>query len=731
MQQTAQLHRPRIGIRLAATLLGALFGPSLTHAQPDSSPLGRFLTLSSPIDDEAIGSVRRVALALQDEALREGREGVLVIEVRPGVSQFHHVYALADFLTSPAVSALRTVAWVPETVTGNNVLIALTCREIVQAPEAQLGDIGRGTALPPEQRAVVLELVGRGGNRLVTTSLSEAMVDPQIELRQLTIDRGDGERERRLATRREAEQIASSGVTIPESKVVKESGVPGLFSGQVGRSGGFLTAQVARTHEDVAALYGLTPDALREDSGPAIAEHVSLIEVRGSIDTVVASFLQRQIARAVESGAEILIFELHSPGGHLEEVHDLAIAIAQLEERGVRTVAWVPETATGEAAILALGCDEVYLSPSAKLGAVARRRDFRLDGSAEAERQFVEQTLRELADLKHRPTAILLAMADPKLTVYKATHRETGEVTYLTAEELEQESATWLRGTRVPESGDGLLTVTGLQAQQLMVAEPPVESFDEIRHRLGLPDSIRAKRIEKTWVDELVFTLNRRGVTGMLFVAALLCIYLELHFMTGALGLASVTCFALFFWSRFLGGTAGGLEMMLFLLGLACIALEMFVLPGFGLFGVVGAGMLLGSLVMASQTFGNIETGRDLSEATETLKVISLSIVTVIALAVLLNRYLPRIPFLNEMVLTPPGVAVDADLEPRLAPEAEQARQELVGSVGAALTVLRPAGKARINGRLMDVVSDGPFVDAGQAVEVVRVNGNRVVVRAV
>ncbi|MCA9054840.1 MAG: hypothetical protein KDA75_13455, partial [Planctomycetaceae bacterium] len=614
------------------------------RAQAASEPLGQFITLDSPITDEAIGRVRRAALALQDEALREGRDGVLVLQITPGASQFHHVYALADFLTSPAVATLRTVAWIPESVRGDNVVVALACREIVQLPDSVLGHIGLGEAIPAEQRAIVLELVSRGGNRLVTKSLAEAMLDPQVELRQLTVVT-DGVQEHRLATEQEAAQITASGATIPESRIIKERGVPGVFSGREARSGKFLTTRLADSRREVADLYGLSVESLREASPQATAERVSLIEIRGSIDTVAGSFLQRQIARAVEGGTELLIFEIHSPGGHLEEVHDLAVAIARLHENGVRTVAWVPEVATGESALLALGCDEIYVQPEARFGAVARRRDFRLDGSAESELNFIQDSLRELAELKHRPAAVLLAMADPKLEVFEARRRETGEVTFLSDSELELASQEWIRGPQVPEAGNGLLTVTGLRAQQLMIAEPPVESFEEVRQRLGLPDALRPQRIEQTWVDELIFVLNRPGVTGMLFALAMLGIYLELHFMTGALGLMSVTCLGLYFWSRFLGGTAGGLEIMLFLLGMGCVALELFVLPGFGLFGVVGGAMILASLVMASQTFGNIEVGRDLSEATATLKTISISIVSVILLAMVLNRFLPRIPF--------------------------------------------------------------------------------------
>lgn len=699
---------------------------------PGGGAIGQFLTLTSPVTDQAIGAVRRTALALQAQALREGRKAVLVLEITPGQSQFHHVYALADFLTSPGLSDVRTIAWVPETVTGHNVLLALVCESIVMASDARLGDLGRGEALPAEQWAIVQELVVRGRNRLVTPSLAQALSDPAVVLVQLTIEQADGTRERRLATEEEARTLANSGVAVPESRVLKERGAVGLFSGEQARAGGFLVEQLASSRRELADLLQLPLDSLRETPLPAAAERVSLIEIRGAVDSVLSSFLQRQIGRALESDTQIILFEIHSPGGSLEEVRDLAVAIAGLQAHHVRTVAWVPEMATGEAALLALGCDEIYLTPQAKLGAVVQRREFRLDDSGEQEQAFLLDSLRELAELKGRPPAILLAMADPKLHVFQATNKQTGAVTYLTDEELDQRPDEWLRGPHVPETGRGLLTVSGLRAQQLMVAEPPVESLEEVYHRLGLPPSVKPLRVERTWVDDLVFLLNRRMVTGILFTVALICIYLELHFMTGFLGLTSVVCFALFFWSRFLGGTAGSLEVVLFLLGLGCLALELFVLPGFGLFGVVGGGLVLASLVMASQTFGHVETGRDLSEATDTLKTISGSIITVIVLAVLLSRYLPRIPLFQEMVLTPPGRVEPHDPdEPRLMPEVASPRAALVGAIGTSVTMLRPAGKARFAGRLLDVTSEGPFIPADRPVEIVQASGNHIVVREI
>jgi membrane-bound serine protease (ClpP class) len=232
-------------------------------------------------------------------------------------------------------------------------------------------------------------------------------------------------------------------------------------------------------------------------------------------------------------------------------------------------------------------------------------------------------------------------------------------------------------------------------------------------------------------VDSLVFFLNTKFATILLLVVGIVCIYLELQMTTGILGIISALCFALFFWSRFLGGTAGWLEVILFLLGVGCILMEIFVIPGFGVFGISGGLMLLASLILASQTFGNLEPSRDFELLSQTMGNLAISVMLVVFIAMTLSRYLPHVPIFNRMVLTPPafeGAAADAG--PRLRPEHLDGTMALIGEQGSAISVLRPAGKAEIDGKFLDVVSDGPFISAGMPIEVVQVTGNRIVVRA-
>ena len=193
----------------------------------------------------------------------------------------------------------------------------------------------------------------------------------------------------------------------------------------------------------------------------------------------------------------------------------------------------------------------------------------------------------------------------------------------------------------------------------------------------------------------------------------------------------------IFFWSRFLGGTAGWLEVTLFIFGIALIAMEIFVIPGFGVFGLSGGLAVIASLILASQTFVIPSTSAEFDQFSWTIGTLSSSIVAVVAVGAVISHFMPRIPGLRCFVLAAPGTVDDGGplLNPDVTGDPSQTLQigentGLLSQVGTAFSTLRPSGKAHINGKLVDVVSSGEFIDPGTPIEVVEVAGNRVVVRA-
>ena len=719
----------------AASLACHAQDPAEEKEEARKTPIGQFVTIGATVDDVVYAKVSSAAIKLQGLAVQEGRPAFLVLQVEPGTSQFHHVQGLAKFLTSAQIKNVTTVAWVPETVTGVNVLVALACRQIVMHPDAELGDIGRGKPLDPDDRQGVLAIAQKRHNPKVNAAIVRAMMDPSEQLWRIRVRSTNGGKEEldtRVVTKDELEVLAKTNVEF-QSDVVKEAGLPGQFRGATARELDILVVQTANSKSAVGDLYALPREAQREQSGEKEARKVRLIRVDGMIDPVQETFLERQIQRAVSSGAQVIVFEIDSPGGYLHSSENLAEAIMQLEERKVRTIAYVPHGAFSGAAIIALGCDEIIMHPDARLGdagPIEVRDGEVFERAPEKILSPLRIKLGEIARRKHRPEALCMAMADRSLKVFQVTHRDNGRIWYMTEHEIASSAGEWIIGPQVPEtlSGENLFTVNGVRAHEVKLAEAPVQDIIELKGRIGLPASAELRPIEKTWVDHLVHSLNRPGFTVMLLVLAMVLIYIELQLMTGILGILSVLCFAIFFWSRFLGGTAGWLEVVLFILGLSFLGLEIFVIPGFGVFGISGIALILASLVMAGHTwtFDSFTNAHQLAVQTGW---VLLSFGCVGVFGICAARFLPQVPMFESMVLGPPGVA-GGEAQLRLESIGGESNGLVpIGQQGISRTMLRPAGKAEFDNRLVDVVSDGPFILPDVSIEVVSVTGNRIVVR--
>ena len=718
---------------LAASLLpAAACGQGAKPADDPPETPAVLVKVGSPVDEAVVGGVQNAALALQRRSEEAGVRGLLVLELTPGSSRFGPVRDLAQFLTSADLSDVRTVAWAPESVDGNNAVVALACEEIVLHPDAELGDLGRGGPLEEADLQFVLTLVGRRHNRNVNAALARGLADPRQVVLKATLGTGPGA-ETRVVTPEEFKRLRETAAGEVDVETVKEAGVPGRFSGARARALNVLAASTARTRADVAKLYGVP--TLRTAAASGGVPEVAYIRIDDVIEPIIGEFVKRQIDRSVAAGADLIVFEIDSPGGFVVTGQDLADRINDLSEKDVRTVAYVPEEALSMAAVIALACDEIYMRPGATIGdaePLEVKEDGAFDRADEKILSVMRKELRFLAEQKGRPPAICEAMADKDLEVFRCTNARTGREWFLTDAAIHAAGDEWRRGPLVPESRkDNLLTVGAERAHELKLAQVPVADVDELKQRLGIPADVALNPVGKNWMDTAIFVLNSSFVTMLLLFLGIVLLYLEVHFFTGILGILSVLCFALFFWSQFLGGTAGWLEITLFLLGLGCVAMELFVMPGFGVFGVSGGLLILGSLVMAMQSFGVSFQPQDMTRSLATL---GGAILAVIGFGVLSNRFLPRVPLFNQMILAPPGAETltGPALRPDLLEEAEtRGIGPRVGDRGVTRTTLRPAGKAEIADDYLDVVSDGPFIDADADVRVVRLEGPRVVVREV
>jgi membrane-bound serine protease (ClpP class) len=231
--------------------------------------------------------------------------------------------------------------------------------------------------------------------------------------------------------------------------------------------------------------------------------------------------------------------------------------------------------------------------------------------------------------------------------------------------------------------------------------------------------------------------LNNPWVTGLLMVIGLIALYVEVSSPGLSVGgLIALLCFALFFWSRFLGGTAEVLELVIFLVGILFLAAEIFVFPGFGVAGVTGLLLMGLGVLMASQTFVIPQTQRQFDTFSISLLVLACSALVFLVAAVVISRYFGSLPVFNRLVLQPATATGGAAGKPAKSQRGKPALDALpiaevdvgVGDWGMALSALRPAGKARFGDEVLDVLTDGDFIEAGRQVRIVELEGNRIVV---
>ncbi len=708
--------------------------PQPSQDTPATVP-GQFITLSAPLTDGQLSHVNQVLSRLKTEGDQQSKRPVLILQLSTGSSRMGQVRDLIDVLLSPEFSGVQTVAWLPQSVLGNHAAIALACHDIVMAADASMGDLSRGGRLPPADQEFFLGLADARRNTRLSRGIIESLLDTGVVLHRVKTGGPDGERIRFL-TAAELRMLQQQQIEVLQADVMRDAGGATSYRADQAFSQGMLVTQLAQKRAEVAEQFRLPLESMREKpTGPA--NRARLIQIHGTIVTATRDFALREIRNARAAGVQTLIVEIDSPGGEKDIAEEITTALVEIDPAEMQTVAWIPKMALSGGGLIAMGCSTILMHPDAQVGDIGVIGLIEPGGAFErAPEKIVSPFLdfaATIARRRNRPPGLLQAMIDRNLEVYKATNVENGTVTWMTELEIQQAPDQWVQGPMVPETRPGvLLTLSGVRAAELGLSESPCEDMSNVRLRLGIAAEVALKPVGRTWVDGLVSSLNSRFGGFLLITLALLALYIEVQTWTGMFAIPSALCFTLFFWSRFAGGTAGMLELILFLSGLVLLGIEAYVIPGFGVFGVSGLVLFLGSLVMASQTFSGISASNAFDAALQGLFPIVSALVAVIVLATILNQFLPHIPWINGLILSPPGYAEHGDgplLDPAVTVAADRDLLLSAGDQGVSMTTLRPSGKASFGDQYLDVVSDGPYIDSGCAVEVVRLQGRKVVVR--
>lgn len=435
-------------------------------------------------------------------------------------------------------------------------------------------------------------------------------------------------------------------------------------------------------------LPGTLAPAFAQEKRPAI---VYVAPVEGIIDLGLAPFVQRVLDEAAEAGAAAVILDINTFGGRVDAA--VQIRDALLNAR-IRTVAFVNKRAISAGALISLAAERLVMAGGGTIGAATPVQAGQPGAAAQPVSEktvsYVRKEFRATAESRKRPLLIAEAMVDSDVEI---------------------------RG--VIEKGK-LLTLTTEEALKHKVADFRADTLESALQQLGL-DGAQLRRASPNWAENLVRFLTHPVVSSLLITIAMLGIIIEIRTpgfgVPGGLGIASL---ALFFWGHWLVQLAGWEELLLAAAGVILLAVELLVIPGFGIAGVLGIVAILASLVLSlvgpgdTATFILVAAGR-----------VVFALLFALLASLVLLRFLPRLPFGRRLIL---GRGLAAAQGYASAPESDA---QWLGKRGRASSPLRPAGIAEIDGRRVDVVSDGDFIDAEQFVEVTRVDGNRIVVQRI
>ncbi len=691
-------------------------GPSEPAANGDVDRAGWTMKLTLPITEKSYKRVRRFALSALDRAKAAGVRPVLIFEFQVLAdqeeygrgSEFGASYQLAEFLSGGKLSGAYTVAFLPQSIRGHAVLVALACDEIVMAADAEIGHAGIDEQrITNTVRFTYQDIADR--HRRVPGVVAMALVDPSLEILQ-----AETEYSTEYVTGEGLAELRKKHTVQENPEVLIRAGEPGRFTGTEARRHGFVT-YLAGNLRDVARAMDLRPEAIHQDPSLAGRWRAVRVDLKGPITHEMINRAQRMMQDAVGRKVNFICLWIDSQGGAPAESARLAGFLAQdLDPNRVRTVAYVPRRAQGDAALIAMACGDVVVGPSAILGG---RGDFAPDPE---EVESMRTTLRQvIAPRASRSWSLPAAMIDAQLEVFEYTRiEESKDREYFCEAELAEQPQPdrWQRGRRVTTPGAAFST-RGAEAVEYWLAEAVADDFTAFKAIYGLESD--PALLEPGWADFLIEALASPALAVLLLMIGFAAVYAELQAPGIGVGaFCAAVCFIVFFWSRFLGGTAGWLEVTLFAAGLSFLVLEVFVLPGFGIFGLGGGVMILASIVLASQTFVLPHNSTQLGQFQSSLMVLVGAAVGTLAVILLVNRWLPRLPG---------------------QPEAKLARQQealveyedLIGQRAKTTTQLTPSGKALFGDRLVDVIADCEMVPRGSEIEVVEVHGNRVLVRLV
>jgi len=420
---------------------------------------------------------------------------------------------------------------------------------------------------------------------------------------------------------------------------------------------------------------------------PAAAQRkvVYRVEITGPIEGGLAPYTVRSLREAEAAGAAAVVLDINTPGGRVDAAESIVDAI---QATHIPVYAYVNPRAYSAGALVAIATSGIYMRSGAVLGAATP-----VDGQgvkmAEKYVSAMRAEFRSLAEERGLDPRIAEAMVDDSLGV---------------------------PGLLPPGK---LLTLSTSEALHVGYAKAQVENETDLLRAIGLPGA-QMVTVRINWAELLVRFFVSPLVAPLLLSLGMLGLIFEIK--TGAFGLGgvlSLLSLGLFFGAHYLVGLAGWEEIILLVGGLVAIGIEGFILPGFGLAGILGIVLLAASVVLAM-----LGSHPNLTDITQALGVVGAAMVFTLAVVFTWIRHLPNSTRFRGLFLQGGGLrAAEGFVSAKI-------RLDLLGKSAIAVTDLRPAGTVVLDGERIDVVTEGSYIRAGTTVRFIGAEGYRHIVRS-
>lgn len=402
------------------------------------------------------------------------------------------------------------------------------------------------------------------------------------------------------------------------------------------------------------------------------------VKIENEVEKGLKAFLERAFDEAIDSNAEAIVLEIHTPGGYVDAAEDIAKLI---DEADINTIAFINSKAHSAGAFLALHADEIYMVPNGTIGAAAI-----IDGQGNAAHEKANSAwitaMVAAAESSGKDPKYAQAMAD------KSVH---------------------LPKYRAP-SGK-LLTLSAEEALEVGYSKGTVANLDELLEKIGHSNS-KIVSIEPTFAEKLArFITNPIVVTVLLSIASL-CLVIELFSPGfGIPGLIGLLSFAAFFFGHTVAGFAGYESILIFVIGFILLIAELFV-PG-GIVGIIGGALMIISLLFAGESVVHMA-----------YSILIAMFIAVIGMVIIMKFLGKNLHVFNKLILKDATTTEEGYVS-------NVNRIDLLGKSGETITPLRPAGTIVVDNERIDAVSEGSFIGSNKKVEVIQVEGSRIVVREI